>query len=123
MIHEIISFTPNIAGITYVLDDPNLIVDFAFFQVSINGSTVNAATGFTDGTKNRGKYCLDDTIKYSERSTTYSIYMKKNSGGVPVNALRGKSAANWNATPGEFVLDFDTADTAYTIDGYVVGHH
>lgn len=119
---EAFSFTPSTSGNTLFLDDETLIPDFIFFQVCKNGANVNGSTGFSDGTKNRAKYCLNDTIKDSGRSTSYSVYHKKDVSNTPTIAVAGKPATGWNANAGEFVMEFDTADTAYTIDGYIIGH-
>lgn len=119
---EPFSFTPSTSGVTVILDDDTLNVDFIFCQISKNGSNVNASTGFSNGVKHRAKWALDDSIKDSGRTTSYCAYHKKNSSGSAVVAVAGKPAANWNTTTGEFSMSFDTADTSYTVDGYVLGH-
>lgn len=118
---EVGSFTPSTAGNTIFLDDDTLQIVSVLFQISKNGTNVNGSTGFDDSIKRRGKYCLDDTIKGSDRSTTYSMYHRKNVSGTLTDAVRGKVVTNGFVTPGQFEMSFDTADTAYTVDFIVFG--
>lgn len=118
---EVGSFTPSTSGVTVVLDDSSINVKGVFFQICKDGSNVNGSTGFDDSIKRRGKYALDDTVKSSGRSTSYSMYHKYLSGGVATNAVRGKVAANGFATAGEFVTSFDTAVAGFTVDFMVIG--
>lgn len=112
------SFTPQTPGVTVELDPPfdDFVADHIHFQVTKNGSNVNMATGFSNGTANRGQYTLNSTAVSSARSTTYSIFAEKNSSGSPVAAVEGKPSATWNTTPGELSFDFNTADGGYTVD-------
>ena len=119
---EVFSFTPSTSGVTILLNDGTLVGDFVFLQVSKNGSNVNGSEGFSDGTRHRAKYCLDDTVKDSGRTTSYAIYAHKNSSGSSAVAVAGKPSATWNGTAGQLSFDFTTADNSYTVDGYVLGH-
>ena len=122
LLAEAFSFTPSTSGNTVLLNNSALNVDFIFCQVSKNGSNVNESTGFSDGTRHRAVYTLDDTVKDSGRTTSYCIYAHKNNGGTSAVAVAGHPGANWNTTAGEFIMAFDTADSSYTVDGYVLGH-
>lgn len=119
---EVGSFTPQLGGNTLFLNDDTLTVSSLFFQVSKNGVNVNGSTGFTDGIKNRGKYVLDDTIKSSGRSTSYSVYQYANVGGVATQKLAGKCAITDLYQQGQFGITFDVCDMAYTIDFIAFGN-
>ncbi len=115
------SFTPSTSGVTLVLDDDSLVVKGVFFQICKNGTNINGSTGFDDSIKHRAKYCLRDTIEDSGRTTSYSMYHKKNSGGVATVAVAGKVITNGFANAGEVGMSFDTADTSYSVEFMVVG--
>lgn len=119
---EVGSFTPSSANPTILLNDSTLQIKAAWFQICKTASNVNEGTGFDDSVSRRGKYTLaTSTLRDSGRSTSYSMYVKKDSGGSPANAIRGKVDTNGFATAGEMVLAFDSFDNTYTVDFIVVG--
>lgn len=120
--YEAFSFTPGTPTSTVLLNDGTLVPDFIYCQVSKNGSNVNGSEGFSDGTRHRARWSLDDTVKSSGRTTAACISAKKNSAGTAVDAVVGAPNATWNTTAGQFTMAFSTADTSYTVDGYVIGH-
>jgi hypothetical protein len=118
---EPFSFTPSTSGNTIILDDDTLEVKYILTQICKNGSNVNASTGYDTIAKKRAKYCLNDSIKDSGRTTAHSCYHKKDNGGSPAVVVQGRVASGGFSTPGEIVFEFDTADSSYTVDGLAVG--
>lgn len=114
------SFTPQSTTILS-LDDATMDVKGVYFQVRKNGSNINVGTGFSDSIKNRGGYNLDDTVKDSGRSTTYSIMSNKNVSGASTIANRGKVDTNGFATTGEITMSFANVDNSYVVDFFAIG--
>lgn len=114
------SFTPQ-ASTTLVLNDDTMDVKGVYFQIRKNGSNVNVGTGFSDGSANRGGYNLDDTVKDTGRSTTYSIMSNKNVSGASTIANRGKVDSGGFSTTGEIQMTFDNVDNSYTVDYFAIG--
>jgi len=122
MKREVFEITPDNSVVAAILNDDTMIVDAISIEVIKPGSTVNLGHGYSDGTNNKCIYTLDDTIKNSGISETYSIYCKKNVSGVATVAIAGKPQTNGFETPGEIWFDFANYDASYTIIGLAIGH-
>ena len=119
---ESFSFTIDDSVVAVILDDTTFNVDSIILTVVKNGSTVNQSNGYSDGARNKCVWTLDDTIKSSGITETYSAYAKKNVSNVATVAVAGKPQVDGFSTPGEIWFDFDNHDVNYTVIGMAFGH-
>lgn len=117
---EKFSFAPNIAGNTLVLNDDTLQVKAITLTVTKTGSTVAQGSGHDDSIA-RGGQCVLGTPENSDRSSSYSIFIKKDVSGTATNAVRGKVGGAGFSNVGEIEFTFDTADSGYVVDGLAFG--
>lgn len=100
------SFTPNSAKTIVSLTDTTMNVKGVHFLVEGAGATIQSGSGFDDGVTPRGNHLfMDSTGTDNGRSTQFSILLKKRSGGVIQNALRGNITDL--SYPGEFEVTWD----------------
>lgn len=115
---EVGSLTVTGAIVTDLLVDSTLTPTAIWCQVYKNGTNVNSSTGYSDGVRHRCGVNLDDTIKKTERSSSYCVMAYANVGGVATKKVSGYP----EFATGEVIFHFDTYDSSYSVDYIVIGN-
>lgn len=114
------SFSPTGTTTVILLDDSTINIKGVYFQISPTGTTGEASTGFSDGTRHRAKSLLvTSTKRESKRSTTQAITHYKDVSGVTTLKIAGKPTDI--SIPGELEMTFATFDPSIAIDFMVIG--